>query len=127
MIKQAHEENGEDLPDWWPRPEDISIHPGRLTEIRGPSSPEEELPHYERLVKLRDAWIAKTRYDTVVFKTTHKEDGGPHDHPALGFLAYMLDLMLPKRMQLSHDGIHERLMAAFGTSYKRLEDELAGC
>lgn len=120
---QRFEKAGIAIPEWWPRPEDINIRPDQQTVIKGPRSPE-ELPIYHQLVNLRDACIAKTRYDAVVFPRAHSDNHNPHDLPMIGLLAYWIDLVLPKRMQLSPDAIYERMMDAVSTLRKDLEDEL---
>ena len=120
---QRIEKAGGAVPEWWPRPEDIDIRPNEMTLIRGPVS-FDELPMYRWLGKLRDAFIAKTKYDTVVFPSVDRQDTAPHDIQATGILAYLIDQYLPKRMQLSPDGIFDRMMDAVLARRIDLEDEL---
>ena len=123
VLAQRGGERGAGWPEWMPWPEDISLPQGQKAVIKGPRSPE-ELEIFQRLVKLRDACIAKTRYDAVVFPPTHREDSDPQDIPVNGLLPYLIDLMMPKRMELSADGICERMMDAISSSRERLAAEL---
>ena len=120
---RALEEAGQDVPDWIPRPEDIDIRPDQLAVIHGPRSPE-EIVHYVKLARVRDQCIAKARYDSVRFPTPSRGALKPHEIQINLLLPYWLDKVLPKRMQLSGDVIHERLMNALWTPHERLEEEL---
>ena len=120
---QRIEKAGGAVPEWWPRPEDIDIRPNEMTLIRGPVS-SDELPMYRWLEKLRDAFIAKTKYDTVVFTRADGQDAAPHDIQVIGMLPYLIDLYLPKRMQLSQDGIFDRMMDAVVARRIDLKGEL---
>ena len=117
------ERKGFPLPDWWPRPEDISFPPNRPVVIHGPISAE-ELEIYEVLAKHRDAMIAKAKYDMVVLKFPRAAEQSPHELPAYMLLPYLLDRLQPARTRLSEDGIYERMSEALWTTRRELEREL---
>ncbi len=123
-MTRSMEAVGNEVPDWMPRPEDITFPPGQMTVIRGPASPE-EMVHYISFAEIWEQFIAKGRYDCAVFPPRPRGTViQPHDHPFCIFFPYLLDKIMPKRMQLTPEVIQERFMSALFTSHQRLEEEL---
>ncbi len=107
-VEKAREVQCDPLPQWWPRPEDITVRHGEETVIHGPSS-EEEFEGYLQIARVRDLFIAHWAYQAVMFRSPKRAHTSDQDESDLLIIAYLMNQMQPQRLRLGPDEIDRRL------------------